>query len=217
LQKRAREAIPQELIDFKDNLEPFYLYPEQMVFVDETSKDSRAALRRYAWAPRGAPAIVDLPFTRGKRVSALAAYNFNGFFAWAFTQETFTRISFHRAFVEKILPHLNPWPMPNSIVVMDNARIHMYSELEDAINSRGAYLFFLPPYCPQLNPIEIGFGRLKSWIQKEAHLLFKDFPEEALDAAFRLCITTRDAPVNTFAHCGYGAVSLIDEKFDLTK
>ncbi len=63
-----------------------------------------------------------------------------------------------------VIPYLNPWPFPRSILILDNARIHMYEELETAVHSRGALLFFLPPYSPQLNPIEVAFAQLKNWI-----------------------------------------------------
>lgn len=62
LEKRSREAIPQELADFEFRLAPFYLYPEQMVFVDECSKDGRSAVHPYAWSRVGTPAIASLPF-----------------------------------------------------------------------------------------------------------------------------------------------------------
>ena len=84
IQKRAREALPGEVADFKTQLKIFYCYPEQLVSIDETSKDGRSALRRYVWSTRGIPAIVELPFSRGKRVSALAASNSKGFLAWQF-------------------------------------------------------------------------------------------------------------------------------------
>lgn len=152
LQKRARESRPQEIIDFRHRLRPFYHYPQQLVFIDETSKDGRASLRKYAWSAPGTPAIVNLPFSRGKRVSALAAFNSNGFLAWAFTEDTFTRLSFHDAFVTNILPHLQRYPLPYSIVIIDNARIHMYEEFRTAIESRGALLFFFLPILLNLTP-----------------------------------------------------------------
>ena len=158
LERRARELRPQEISDFRYRLNPLYLYPEQLVFVDETSKDGRASIRKHAWSTVGTPAIVNLPFSRGKRVSALAAFNHKGFIAWGYTPETFTRHTFHDTFVTHILPHLNKWPLPNSIVIIDNARIHMYKEFVDAIASRGAVVVFLPPFCPHLNPIETGFS-----------------------------------------------------------
>uniref|UniRef100_H3G5U8 Tc1-like transposase DDE domain-containing protein n=1 Tax=Phytophthora ramorum TaxID=164328 RepID=H3G5U8_PHYRM len=48
-----------------------------------------------------------------------------------------------------------------SIVILDNAKIHMYEELQELIHATGALLFFLPPYSPDLNPIEVGFSLLK--------------------------------------------------------
>lgn len=203
IEKAAREAVPQELEDFKYRLRPFYNFPEQLVFVDETSKDGRDAHRHYGWSHIGTPSIVSLPFSRGKRISALAAFNSKGFFAWKHTAGTFTRKIFHDAFVEKVLPHLNPWPMPNSIVILDNARIHMYHELEQAIESRGAILLFLPPYSPHLNPIETGFSLVKRFIQREGNLAFHHCPEPVLDLAFGLSAAEEGLAVNIVQHSGY--------------
>ena len=208
LTKQAREARKTEVMDDIFRLKPLYLYPEQLVFVDETSKDARASLRQHAWSLRGTPAIVSLPFARGKRVSALAAFNHSGFVAWGYTPDTFTRFTFHKTFVEKILPHLNKWPLPNSIVVIDNSRIHMYKEFQEAVQSRGAVLVFLPPYCPQFNPIETGFANLKHWIQRYAHLVFGQCSQRALDVAFECCISDQNTPINLMAHSGYDRSSL---------
>lgn len=204
IEKRAREAIPIELEDFKFSLQPFYNFPEQLVFVDETSKDGRDAVRQYAWAPIGAPAVVSLPFSHGKHVSTLAAFNCNGFFAWSFTKGTFTWQTFHDAFVTKILPHLNPYPMPSSIVIIDNAHIHMYRQFQEAIESRGSLLFFLPPYSPHLNPIETGFSLVKRYIQKKGFLAYHHLPEPVLDLAFTHCSRKEELAINLFSHSGYG-------------
>lgn len=72
LTKMAREARPKEMADFKYRLKLLYLYPEHLVFVEETGKDARASLHKYAWSPSGTPAVVNLPFARGKHVLALA-------------------------------------------------------------------------------------------------------------------------------------------------
>jgi transposase len=48
----------------------------------------------------------------------------------------------------------------------------MYPELEEMVNKKGAILIYLPPYSPQLNPIENAFALLKAWIQKHANLTF---------------------------------------------
>ncbi|KAJ0391409.1 hypothetical protein ATCC90586_003900 [Pythium insidiosum] len=130
LTKAARECVPYEVENYKAKLEAIYSYPQQLLFIDETSKDGRHAYRRYAWSKRNTPVIVKLPFRRGKRVSILAALDCQGFVSWETTPGTFTRRSFHEAFIRKVLPLLNPWPLPRSIVVIDNAKIHMYQELE---------------------------------------------------------------------------------------
>ncbi|DAZ92891.1 TPA: LOW QUALITY PROTEIN: hypothetical protein N0F65_011725 [Lagenidium giganteum] len=53
---------------------------------------------------------------------------------------TFTRLSFHAAFLRHVVPKLNPWPFPRSIVVLDNARIHVYPELEHTTQQCGDVL-----------------------------------------------------------------------------
>ena len=214
LTKAAREAAPEEIRNYYEKLKPIYSFPQQLVFIDETSKDGRDAFRRYARSKRGTKAVVKLPFSRGKRVSVLAALDYNGFMSWKCTGGTFTRKKFHRAFSKKIVPHLNPWPLPRSIVVMDNAKIHMFKELEDAVHQCGARLIFLPPYSPELNPIEVCFGQLKRWIQKHANLVFPLHPEMVLDVAMPAC--TKDieqGALGLYGHCGYDEKELRENLF----
>lgn len=73
-------------------------------------------------------ASVKLPFARDSRVSVLAAPDVTGVFAWGNVEGTFTRQRFHDTFKAKILPFLNPWSLTRSIVVVNNAEIHMYKE-----------------------------------------------------------------------------------------
>lgn len=202
LTKRAREAASSEICDYYNRLSPFYTHPDQLVFVDETSKDGRAAIRRYAWSQRGTPAIVKLPNSRGKRISVLASFTTSGFSGWFYNEGTYDRKQFHEAFRDVILPTLNPWPLPRSIVIMDNAKIHMYKELEETINSAGALLCYLPPYCPHLNPIEFAFGNLKKWIQKNANIAYSAAPLQVLPVALKSCVSEKTAQ-NFFRNCGY--------------
>jgi transposase len=126
LEKRAREALPFQREIYFNALNQWYSYPEQLIFVDETSKDGRDCLRRYARSKRGTPALVKLPFSRGKRISVVAAITTDGFLGFEHTDGTFTRLNFHESFVKHVLPHVQPWPLPRSIVIMDNAKIHRY-------------------------------------------------------------------------------------------
>ena len=201
LTARAREAVPKEIQEYFNRLAPFYSYPDQLVFVDETSKDARHAIRRYAWSTKGTPAVVNLPRSRGNRVSAIACLTTKGFKGWYLSEGTYDRLTFHHGFVLSVLPFLNPWPLPNSIVILDNAKIHMYPEIEEVVRLAGALLFYLPPYCPHLNPIEYGFSLMKSWVKRNANKGFAANPNAVLNAAFRTCI--KGDFVKTFIHCGY--------------
>jgi transposase len=69
--------------------------------------------------------------------------------------------------------------MSRSIVVLDNAKIHMYQELQQVIQRSGAVLMFIRPNSPQLNPIEKGFALLKQWLKKNADLTFRICPAAA--------------------------------------
>jgi hypothetical protein len=86
----------------------------------------------------------------------------------------------------------------------------MYGALEEMIHQTGALMFFLPPYSPHLNPIELGFGLLKRWIQKHANLAFSHNPVEILKVAMIEC--TKD-PSNLYDHCGYSQLGLRRDVF----
>lgn len=99
LEKASREAVPVEIEIYRRKLLPLYSFAEQLAFLDETAKDGRHACRRYAWSKRNTRAEVKLPFHRGKRLSVLAALDVHGFFGWEWTEDTFTRETFHEAFL----------------------------------------------------------------------------------------------------------------------
>jgi hypothetical protein len=179
---------------------------DQLVFLDETSKDGRSSVRKYAWSKINERALVNLPSTGGKRVSALCAMSSTGFFASEVTEEAFTRTSFHSALVTKILPKMNAYPAPRSILILQNAKIHMYKQLQDACDSVGVLLFFLPPYCPQFNPIEIGFGRLKQEVQKHFNVCFSQAPSEIIQTLLPRLYPNGCLSLNN--HCGYSRIGL---------
>ena len=102
-----------------------------------------------------------LPFSCGNEVSVFAALDYKSFMSWMYTEGTFPQNNFYDAFSEKVVPYLNPWPLLQSIVVFDNANIHMSKELENSVHECGTRLIFLPPYSPELNTIEVCFVLLK--------------------------------------------------------
>ena len=100
-------------------------------------------------------------------------------------------------YVEQVLV---PTLRPGDIVVMDNLAAHKRAEVGIAIDAVGAQLLYLPPYSPDLNPIEMAFAKLKAALRKAATRSI-----EALDDAIALAFTAQEC-LNFFAAAGYGRV-----------
>ncbi|KAK3748974.1 hypothetical protein QZH41_019095 [Actinostola sp. cb2023] len=145
-----------------DVLRAFYraeisLYdPEMMVFVDESGFDERIS-RRYGYSFKGTRATITRYFARTPRLSVVAAIGLDGLRCLHTFQGTVNG--------DKFLMFLQQDLIPNSVVVMDNAAIHHVGPVQQAILQTGAKLIFLPPYSPDLNPIEEAFSKVKGWIR----------------------------------------------------
>ncbi|OSD01422.1 hypothetical protein PYCCODRAFT_1340333, partial [Trametes coccinea BRFM310] len=70
------------------------------------------------------------------------------------------------AFIDGLLDQMQPYPAPNSVIVMDNARIHKAPEIVELIESRGMRVEFLPTYSPDFNPIEQAFSVIKAYVKR---------------------------------------------------
>lgn len=119
-----------------------------------------AALR--GWAPRGQRLAGKVPHGRWKTMTFLAALRHDRIEAPWLLDGPINGESF-RLYVETVLlPTLHP----GDIVIMDNLGSHKGSPVRRAIRSTGAKLFYLPPYSPDLNPIEQVFAKLKALLRK---------------------------------------------------
>ncbi|GBB88762.1 hypothetical protein RclHR1_15360004 [Rhizophagus clarus] len=68
--------------------------------------------------------------------------------------------------LNQVLPIINPYLNDNSVIIMDNARIHYDEELIALLRGLGCHVVFLPSYSPDYNPIEMVFSTIKSWIRQ---------------------------------------------------
>lgn len=92
---------------------------------------------------------------------------------------------------------------PGQVVVMDNLSAHKGEEVRELIEARSCELLFLPPYSPELNPIEEAFSKIKGLLRKvEART--REALIEAMGAAIS-AVTAREAR-GFFEHCGYRRV-----------
>ena len=139
-------------------------HPELFVFVDETGADRRDSMRKFAYSMRGQPAVVSKLMVCGQRVSAIVGMSCDGILDFIRSKSTNTSLSFLHYIEKALVPYLQPFNGVNarSVVVLDNSSIHHTSPVVDAILNTGALVQFLPPYSPDLNPIELVFSKVKS-------------------------------------------------------
>ena len=89
---------------------------------------------------------------------------------------------------------------PGDVVVMDNLQAHKISGVQEAIESAGAHLLYLPPYSPDLSPIEPMWSKVKQSLRSLAARTV-DALQEAVTAALQ-SVTSTDCE-GFFRHCGY--------------
>jgi transposase len=137
--------------------------PAQLVFIDETWATTNMTRQR-GRCPRGERLIGAVPHGHWKTSTFVAALRVTGLTAPLVLDGAMNGEAF-RAYVEQILA---PTLSPRDIVVMDNLACHKVAGVREAIEACGASLLYLPPYSPDLNPIEHSFAKLKALIRKAA-------------------------------------------------
>ena len=162
--------------------------PGGLIFVDETGIDARMA-RTHARAARGRRAPGKVPWGRWERLTVLGALAPDGMVA-SMSVAAATGTAVFLAFAEQVLaPALRG--RPDAIVVMDNLPAHKAEAVRDALDRAGLGHRYLPPYSPDLNPIEQAWSKLKARLRAEGAR-----SREALEAGLGpalAAITDRDA------------------------
>jgi transposase len=185
----ARAAWRDEVIAAAD--------PDRLVFLDESGLDTRLT-RTHARAPRGRRAIGRIPGGRWRRLTILGAIARDGMVA-AMTVAAATSTAVFVAFVEQVLaPALRA--RPGAVLVMDNLAPHKAAAARAALDRAGIAHLYLPPYSPDLNPIEPAWSKLKEHLRQIGPRTI-DALDAALPAALA-AITPGDAR-GWFRHCGY--------------
>lgn len=116
------------------------------------------------WAPRGARLHAKVPYGHWRTMTFLAALRCDRIDAPCVLDQPING----QSFVDYVEQFLVPTLKPGDIVIMDNLSSHKRPAIRQAIRSVGARLLFLPPYSPDLNPIEQMFAKLKHHLRKAA-------------------------------------------------
>ena len=166
--KKATQNIAQER---NQDLRDEYMYevssfrPCQLVFLDETGVDRSIGIHSKGWAPRGKRPCQVKRFHRGQRFQILPAYTQDGVIHFRVYEGT-TDTEIFEDFIEELLPYCGRWPAPKSVLIMDNVSFHRSDKIQQMCDEAGVLLLYLPPYSPDLNPIEEMFGELKTYIRQ---------------------------------------------------
>jgi transposase len=135
---------------------------DQLVFIDEFGASSKMT-RLYARGPVGRRVVCKTPHGHWKMLSTIAAMNATG----VFTGCTFDEAVDTEKFVAFVEQFLVPALAPGQVVILDNLPAHKSPRVDAAITAAGARVLRLPPYSPDMNPIEMAISKMKSWLRKE--------------------------------------------------
>jgi transposase len=169
---------------------------ERLVFLDESGANT-SMLRSHAWVLKGHELVTGRPMNWGTNLTMIGAMRLDG---WI-TMSTFFKTANRERFVAWIARTLAPKLRRDDVVIMDNAQAHHDPRVLKLVEKAGARVEFLPPYSPDLNPIEPGWALVKKVIKATA-------PRDRLSLrraahAGRRTVRQRHCAA-WFGHSGYG-------------
>jgi len=169
--------------------------PEQLVFLDETWAKTNLS-RTHGWAPAGERLIAKVPHGHWKTTTFLSGLRATGWVAPLVIDGAVNGA----LFLNYVQQHLAPALKPGDILILDNLSSHKVSGVRDALEAVGARIMYLPPYSPDLNPIEMAFSKLRR--------LMRSLAARTVDALWQACGTLLQAfspseILNYFRHAGY--------------
>ena len=174
-----------------------FMDASRFVFLDETATATDMA-RRYGRCPGFARLVAAVPHGHWHTTTFIAGLRQTGIIAPLVLDGPMTGPAF-RAYVEQFLA---PALEPGDVVVLDNLAAHKVDGVRQAIAAAGASILYLPPYSPDLNPIEQLFAKLKALLRKAAART----KDELWQTIGRLLAAVPPSEcANYLNHCGYGS------------
>ena len=174
--KRYKEQQPQKVADYLQEIEQ--IPKDKIACVDETGVDSYLH-RECCWSPRGQKIIGQIAGKKHRRVGIVAARVGEEIIAPLQYDGTMNSLLFEAWFEISLMSEL----AGGSAIVMDNAAFHRKAKLAEIAQKHGHRVIFLPPYSPELNPIE----NFWAWLKAKLRKVLAEFPD--FDAAIRYCFS----------------------------
>jgi transposase len=168
------------------------------VFIDETGASTKMA-RRCGRSPRGERCVASVPHGHWKTTTFVGGLRLDGMSAPMVLDGAMDG----PAFLAYIKQGLAPTLQPGDIVIMDNLPAHKPIAVREAIEAVGARLCYLPPYSPDLNPIEMAFSKLKALLKKAAARTVEALQDAIADALSQF---SPEECTNFFLAAGHGAI-----------
>ena len=184
--KRQRRAFQKQVAE-KD--------VSRFKFLDESSVNT-SYTRLYGRAAPGKRVVDRIPQGSGAQTSTLAVIGLTGITAPLVLSGAVDGAVFHSYLSQCVVPTLQP----GDILFMDNLSSHKVAGIETLVRDCGAELIYLPPYSPDLNPIELAWSKIKTILRRLKARTFTDLMA-ALKTAL-LAITPHNIQ-SWFGHCGY--------------
>ena len=152
--------------------------------------------RLYGWGPKGERVLDRVPHGHWKTTTFVAALRLGGLFAPLVVDGPLNGELFREYVRQQLAPRLRG----GDVLVMDNLATHKVAGVAEAVAARGARVLYLPPYSPDLNPIEMTFSKVKTELRKREIRDIRKLEDafgESLD-----WVTPTDA-LHYFRHSGY--------------
>lgn len=142
---------------------------ERLVFIDETSLNTKL-VKTTGWALKGERLVDYAPFGHWHTQTFIAGLRHDGLVAPWVIPGAINRQRFDRYIETQLAPALKP----GDVVILDNLSSHKSPRAAELLKEIGAWFLFLPPYSPDLNPIEMAIAKLKALIRKAAARSYDD-------------------------------------------
>lgn len=168
----------------------------RLVFLDETSTNTKMTRLRGRFL-KGERLRAKAPFGHWCTQTLIAGLRCGGLVAPWIVNAPMNRLIFDTYVETQLAPVIGP----GDVIILDNLAAHKSQKAEKLLRAKGAWLLFLPPYSPDLNPIEMAFAKLKAHLRKTAARTIDDLWK----AIGNICkLFTTEECSNYFVAAGYG-------------